>query len=358
VSTKEIARRLGIAESTIFKHFPKKHDLLMAVLDQYSLYDRDLFLAAKTTMRPQGALVFYLNTYLAYCENYPAITALIHAHEQLRSAPELENRAKIIVLNRWAFMRQLIEISQAEKLDEESDCMLPTPHISVTEETGVIAETILLPGDPLRAKFIAENYLDDPVQFNTTRNMFGYTGTYKGQKISVMGTGMGMPSIGIYSSELINFYGVKNLIRVGSCGAFQDDIKVRDIIIGMSASTNSNYASQYSLPGTYAPTASWSLLKKAVDVAGQKGIEVKVGNILSSDIFYDDDPESWKKWAKMGVLAVEMEAAALYMNASRAGVNALCILTVSDSLVHHQYVSAEERQTTFTQMMEIALELA
>ncbi len=230
--------------------------------------------------------------------------------------------------------------------------MLPTPHIAVTEQRGVIAETILLPGDPLRAKFIAENYLEDPVQFNTTRNMFGYTGTYKGKKVSVMGTGMGMPSIGIYSYELIHFYGVKNLIRVGSCGSFQADIKVRDIIIGMSASTNSGYASQYGLPGIYAPTASWPLLKKAVDVAEQKGIEVKVGNILSSDIFYDDDPEAWKKWAKMGVLA------ALYMNASRAGANALCILTVSDSLVDHQYVSAEDRQNTFTQMMEIALELA
>lgn len=235
--------------------------------------------------------------------------------------------------------------------------MIPTPHIGVGEK-GIIAETVLLPGDPLRAKVIAENYLDKPVQFNAVRNMLGYTGTYQGKKVSVMGTGMGMPSIGIYSYELINFYGVRNLIRVGSSGAFQEDIKVRDIIIGMSASTNSNYASQYGLPGTYAPTASWSLLKKAVDAAAQKGIEVKVGNILSSDIFYDDDADAWKKWARMGVLAVEMEAAALYMNAARAGANALCILTVSDSLVHHEYVSAEERQNTFTQMMEIALELA
>lgn len=235
--------------------------------------------------------------------------------------------------------------------------MIPTPHIGVGEK-GIIAETVLLPGDPLRAKVIAENYLEKTVQFNAVRNMLGYTGTYQGKKVSVMGTGMGMPSIGIYSYELINFYGVRNLIRVGSCGAFQEDIKVRDIIIGMSASTNSNFASQYDLPGTYAPTASWSLLKKAVDAAAQKGIEVKVGNILSSDIFYDDDADAWKKWARMGVLAVEMEAAALYMNAARAGANALCILTVSDSLVHHEYVSAEERQNTFTQMMEIALELA
>jgi purine-nucleoside phosphorylase len=239
----------------------------------------------------------------------------------------------------------------------ESDNMIPTPHINVNEK-GIIAETILLPGDPLRAKFIAENYLENPVQFNTVRNAFGYTGTYKGKKVSVMGTGMGMPSIGIYSYELIHFYGVKNLIRVGSCGSFQENIKVRDIVIGMAASTNSNFASQYDLPGTFAATASWDLLKKATDVAYSKGITPKVGNILSSDIFYDDDSEAWKKWAKMGVLAVEMEAAALYMNAARAGVNALCILTVSDSLVTHEVTTAEERQNSFTQMMEIALELA
>lgn len=235
--------------------------------------------------------------------------------------------------------------------------MIPTPHIGVCEK-GVIAETILLPGDPLRAKFIAENYLENPIKFNEVRNMLGYTGTYNGKKVSVMGTGMGIPSIGIYSYELIHFYGVKNLIRIGSCGAIQEGIKIRDIIIGMSASTNSNYADQYNLPGTYAPTASYDLLKKAVDVASQKGIHVWVGNILSSDTFYDDDQDSWKKWAKMGVLAIEMEAAALYMNAARAGVNALCILTVSDSLVSHQLTTSEERQNSFTQMMEIALSLA
>ncbi|MCX7710597.1 MAG: purine-nucleoside phosphorylase [Clostridia bacterium] len=235
--------------------------------------------------------------------------------------------------------------------------MIPTPHIEVKEK-GIIAETVLLPGDPLRAKVIAETYLENPVQFNTVRNMFGYTGTYKGKKVSVMGTGMGMPSIGIYSYELIHFYGVKNLIRVGSCGSLQADVKVRDIVIGMSASTNSNYAAQYGLPGTFAPTASWELLKKAVEVAEKKSVSIKVGNIFSSDIFYNDDRESWKKWAGMGVLAIEMEAAALYMNAARAGVNALCILTVSDSLVTHEETTAEERQNTFTQMMEIALELA
>lgn len=235
--------------------------------------------------------------------------------------------------------------------------MIPTPHIGVSEQ-GIIAETVLLPGDPLRAKFIAETFLENPVQFNTVRNMFGYTGTYKGKKISVMGTGMGMPSIGIYSYELIHFYGVKNLIRIGSAGSIQEDVKVRDIVIGMAASTNSNFARQYDLPGTYAPNASWKLLKRATDVAKEKGINVTVGNVLSSDVFYDDNPDAWKKWAKMGVLAIEMEAAALYMNANRAGANALCILTISDSLVTHELTSAEERQTTFTQMMEIALELA
>ncbi len=235
--------------------------------------------------------------------------------------------------------------------------MNKTPHIEVDKE-DVIAKTILLPGDPLRAKFIAETYLENPVRFNAVRNAFGYTGTYNGKKVSVMGTGMGMPSIGIYSFELIHTYGVKNLIRVGSCGAFQKHLKLYDILIGMAASTNSNFASQYGLPGSFAPTASWTLLKKAVDVAEKKGYPVNVGNILSSDIFYDDNPDVWKKWAKMGVLGVEMEAAALYMNAARAGVNALCILTVSDSLVTHEVTTSQERQTAFTKMMEIALELA
>jgi purine-nucleoside phosphorylase len=235
--------------------------------------------------------------------------------------------------------------------------MIPTPHIQV-EKQGVIAETVLLPGDPLRAKFIADKYFDNPVQFNSVRNMLGFTGSYNGKKISVMGTGMGMPSIGIYSYELIHFYGVKNLIRIGSCGSLCPEVKVRDIIVGMSASTNSNYASQFQLPGTFAPTASWELLKKTVDIAKQKAIPVKVGNILSSDTFYDAVADSWKKWSKMGVLAIEMEAAALYMNAAYAGVNALCILTVSDSLVSHEETTAEERQTSFTQMMELALELA
>ncbi len=234
--------------------------------------------------------------------------------------------------------------------------MIPTPHIEAKDK-GIIAETVLLPGDPLRAKVIAENYLENAEQFNTVRNMLGYTGTYKGKRVSVMGTGMGIPSIGIYSYELIHFYGVKNLIRVGSAGSLQEEVKVRDIVIGMSASTNSNYASQYQLTGTFAPTASWSLLRKAVEAAEKKGASYKVGNIVSTDVFYDDTQDAWKKWAKMGVLAIEMEAAALYMNAARAGVNALCILTVSDSLVTHEATTSEERQNSFTQMMEIALEL-
>ncbi|MCG8540911.1 MAG: purine-nucleoside phosphorylase [Clostridia bacterium] len=231
-----------------------------------------------------------------------------------------------------------------------------TPHIK--SENIKIAETILLPGDPLRAKYIADNYLEDVVQFNAVRNMLGYTGTYKGKEISVMGTGMGMPSIGIYSWELINVFGVKNLIRVGSCGAMQKHLNLYDIIFAMGASTNSNYASQYNLPGTFAPIGSWKLLDKAKKVADERNIEVHVGNILSSDIFYNDDSEAASKWMKMGILGVEMEAAALYMNAARAGVNALCILTVSDHLLTKEETTPEERQTAFTKMMEIALELA
>lgn len=233
---------------------------------------------------------------------------------------------------------------------------MTTPHNSAVR--GDIAETILLPGDPLRAKFIAENFLEDPVQFNTVRNMFGYTGTYKGKRISVMGTGMGVPSIGIYSYELIHFYGVKNLIRVGSCGAFQENLKLYDVIIGMGASTNSNYAVQYGLPGSYSATASWDLLYKAVKVAEQKGIPVHVGNILTSDIFYSADTDSTAKWQSMNVLAVEMESFALYCNAAHAGVNALTILTVSDSIVNKEETTPEEREKSFTRMMEIALELA
>ncbi len=234
---------------------------------------------------------------------------------------------------------------------------IPTPHIGATNKED-IAETILLPGDPLRAKFIAETFLKDVTTFNTVRNAFGYTGTYNGKRISVLGTGMGMPSMGIYSYELIHFYGVKNLIRIGSAGSFREDVKIRDIVFGMSASTDSNFASQFNLPGTIAPTCSYELLDKAVNVAKSKGIDFKAGNILTSDIFYGDSLDSWKQWAKMGVMCVEMETAALYLNAQRAGVNAFSIVTISDSLVTGEKTTAEERQLTFTKMMEVALELA
>jgi purine-nucleoside phosphorylase len=240
--------------------------------------------------------------------------------------------------------------------DKGGNHMIPTPHIQASN-AGEIAEDILLPGDPLRARFIAETYFSDVVQFNSIRNALGYTGSYRGKKISVLGTGMGMPSIGIYSYELIHFYGVKNLIRVGSCGAFQEDLKLYDIIMGMSASTNSNYQEQYGLPGIYAPAASYRLLEKAAETAKKKGIPIRIGNILSSDIFYNNNADAWKKWAAMGVLAVEMEAAALYMNAAKAGADALCILTVSDSLATHYRTSSEDREKTFTKMMEIALDM-
>ncbi len=234
---------------------------------------------------------------------------------------------------------------------------VPTPHNGA--KLGDIAETVLLPGDPLRAKYIAETFLENPVQYNTVRGMFGYTGTYKGKRISVQGTGMGIPSIGIYSYELIHFYGVKNLIRIGSAGAINEDLKTRDIVVGMGSCTDSNYASQYNLPGTFAPTASYELVEKAVNTARNLNIDVKVGNILSSDVFYGDEGlEGLRKWQKMGVLAVEMESAGLYMNAARAGVNALCILTISDCPFTGEVTTAEERQTSFTEMMKIALELA
>lgn len=232
---------------------------------------------------------------------------------------------------------------------------MATPHNHA--EMGEIAESILLPGDPLRAQFIAENFLEDRITFNTVRNMLGYTGTYKGKRVSVMGTGMGCPSIGIYSYELIHFYGVKNLIRVGSCGAIQENVKVGDIIMAMGASTDGNYAHQYKLPGTYSATASYELLSRAVRSASRHGFSYKVGNILSSDLFYTETPE-WKEWAKMGLLSIEMESYALYCNANRAGVHALGIFTVSDSIVTGEALPAGERQTGFTNMMKVALETA
>jgi purine-nucleoside phosphorylase len=215
-----------------------------------------------------------------------------------------------------------------------------------------------MPGDPLRAKFIAENYLEDVVCFNTVRNMLGFTGKYKGKTVSVMGSGMGMASIGIYSYELYNFYDVDNIIRIGSAGGIADNIMLRDIVIGMGASTNSNYAAQYKLPGTFAPIADFGLLRKAVETGEKLGIKTVVGNILSSDTFYDDNKEANLLWKKMNVLCVEMEAAALYMNAARAGKKALCILTISDHVFTGEALSAEDRQNTFRDMMEIALEIA
>lgn len=233
---------------------------------------------------------------------------------------------------------------------------IPTPHIGAN--LGDIAKTVLMPGDPLRAKFIADNYLEDVICFNTVRNMLGFTGNYKGKRVSVMGGGMGVPSIGIYSYELFNFYDVDNIIRIGSGGGITDDIKVRDVVIGMGASTNSNFAAQYKLPGTFAPIADFSLLRKAVEAAEKLNISTKVGNILTSDTFYDDNTEANSLWKKMNVLAVEMEAAALYMNAIRAGKKALCILTISDHVFTGESLSAEDRQNTFRDMMEIALEIA
>ncbi len=232
---------------------------------------------------------------------------------------------------------------------------IPTPHI--TAKKGDFAKTVLMPGDPLRAKFIAETFLENPVLVNNVRGVQGYTGTYKGKKVSVMASGMGMPSIGIYSHELFNFYDVENIIRIGSAGAIHDDLQVRDVVFGMGACTNSSFANQFGLPGTFAPIASYKLLKAAEEAAIKLGIEPKVGNIYSSDAFYDPSG-ALLKWKEMGVLAVEMEAAALYMEAIRAGKNALCICTISDKPLTGEGLSAEERQLSFTQMMEIALEIA
>ena len=232
---------------------------------------------------------------------------------------------------------------------------MSTPHNSANK--GDIAKKVLMPGDPLRAKYIAEEYLTDVKQFNAVRNMFGYTGKYKGREISVMGGGMGMPSIGIYSYELYNFYDVDTIIRIGSAGGIADDVKMRDLVIAMGASTNSNYAAQYNLPGTIAPIADFGLLRKAVETAERKNINVKVGNVLSSDIFYNADPTFNDRWKKMGILCVEMEAVALYLNAIAAGKKALCMLTISDHLYTGEGLTAEERQTSFHEMMEVALEV-
>ena len=232
----------------------------------------------------------------------------------------------------------------------------PTPHINA--KPGDFGRTVLMPGDPLRSKFIAENFLTNPVLVNNVRGVQGYTGEYKGVKVSVMASGMGMPSIGIYSYELFNFFDVDNIIRVGSAGGMQENVHVRDLVIGMGASTNSCYGAQFGLPGSFSAIASYPLMAAAIESAKENGAEYHVGNILSSDTFYSDDAEASAKWRKLGVMAVEMEAAALYMNAARAGKNALAILTISDHLLTGEATTAEERQNSFTQMMEVALETA
>lgn len=232
---------------------------------------------------------------------------------------------------------------------------IPTPHISAKE--GDFAKTVLMPGDPLRSKFIAETYLENAELVNNVRGVHGYTGFYRGKRVSVMASGMGMPAIGIYAYELFNFYGVENIIRVGSAGAISPELPLRSIVIGMSASTNSNFAAQYALPGTLAPTASWKLVRAAAAEAERMGLIYKVGNILSSDTFYDDAGRTLE-WGKLGALAVEMEAAALYLTAARAGKNALCVCTISDSLVTGEECTSQERQNTFTAMMELALTIA
>jgi len=231
---------------------------------------------------------------------------------------------------------------------------MSTPHNAA--KVGEIAETVIMSGDPLRAKFMAEKFLDNAACFNTVRNMFGYTGTYQGRPVSVMGHGMGMPSIGIYTYELYHFYGVRQIIRVGTAGSIQKGINIGDIILAQGACTDSNYLHQYGLPGTYAPIADFDLLSRAVDKCKEMGVDYQVGNVLSSDIFYDDNKE-WHQWQKMGILALEMESAALYANAARAGKKALALFTVSDNLIETKAATAEQRQQAFTDMMEVAFSL-
>ena len=232
---------------------------------------------------------------------------------------------------------------------------IPTPHNEA--KLGDIAKTVLMPGDPLRAKFVAETYLENVTQYNTVRGMLGFTGTYKGKRVSVQGSGMGIPSIGIYSYELFNFYDVDNIIRIGSAGAISDELNIGDLVIAQGACTDSNFASQFRLPGTFCPISSYELLERAVNSARAKGVNFKVGNVFSSDAFYDD-AESLFDWAKMGVFCVEMESAGLFMNAARAGKKALAILTISDCPKKNLATTAEERQKSFRDMMEVALETA
>lgn len=233
---------------------------------------------------------------------------------------------------------------------------VPTPHISA--QKGEFAKTVLMPGDPLRAKFIAETFLEKARLVNNVRGIGGYTGFYQGKEVSVMASGMGMPSMGIYSYELFHFYEVDHIIRIGTAGAIRADLKLRDVVAGMGACTNSSFAKQYQLPGDYAPNCSYRMLQTAVDTAKQQGIDLIVGNLYSSDTFYDEREDSLLRWQKMGVLAVEMEAAALYMNAALSGKEALAICTISDCPLTGESSTSEERQSSFTQMMEIALQTA
>ena len=238
----------------------------------------------------------------------------------------------------------------------------PTPHISA--KPGDFGKTVLMPGDPLRSQFIAENFLENPVLVNNVRGVQGYTGTYKGVKVSVMASGMGMPAIGIYSHELFTGYGVDNIIRVGSAGSIQENIHLYDLVIAQGACTDSNWAKQFHLPGTFAPIASWELLTEAVKAAEARGATYHVGNVNSSDVFYGDHggvPEGLDSvygLKKMGVMALEMEAAALYMNAARYGKRGLCICTISDHVLTGEETSSEERQKSFTTMMQVALDVA
>ncbi len=234
---------------------------------------------------------------------------------------------------------------------------MSTAHINAATK-GQIAESVLLPGDPQRAKFIAEEYLKTPRCYNEIRGMLGYTGTYKGVPVSVQGSGMGMPSMGIYSYELINEYGVKNLIRIGSAGSFHEDIKLMDIVIGLCASTDSNWQHTYNLAGYFSAGCDFELLMKVKGSADDLDIPVRVGNIVTCDVFYEDSQDWWKSWAKMGVMAVEMEAAALYMNAARLGAKALTMVTISDHFVNGGRLTAEQREKSFTDMIMIALEAA
>ncbi len=230
--------------------------------------------------------------------------------------------------------------------------------VSNSANKGDIAKTVLMPGDPLRARYIAENFLDSPVLYNETRNMYGYTGTYKGVPVSVQGSGMGMPSMGIYSWELFTYYDVENIIRIGTAGSFSSDINIGDIVVSLAASTDSNYEHTFGLPGHFSPCASWELLCRLKEISDAEGINIKAGNTVSCDVFYEIGEDWWKKWASMNVLAVEMEAAALYMNAAYNHRNALAIMTISDHFISGEKASLEDREKNFTDMMKLALETA